>query len=102
MTKEYDQIRDFDAEIVAISTDDLSNARVMAERVGIPFPVLYDPNADVVRFYGVFNLAGDDLAAPSTFIIDKEGVIRFKHIGTSTSDRTSAQEVLEQLRLIEG
>ena len=63
MTKEYDQIRDLDAEVVAISTDDLSKAQVMAERVGIPFPVLYDPDADVVRDYEVYNLRRDGLVS---------------------------------------
>ena len=87
---------------MAISTDDLSKAQYMAEGVGIPFPVLYDPDADVVRDYGVFNLRRDGLAAPSTFIIDKEGIIRFKQVGLSTSDRPSTQQVLEQLRLLEG
>ncbi len=102
MTKEYDQIGDLDAEVVAISTDDLSKAQHMAERVGIPFPVLYDPDADVVRDYEVYNLRRDGLATPSTFIIDKKGVIRYKYVGKSTGDRPSTQQVLEQLRLIEG
>ena len=87
---------------MAISTDDLSKAQYRAERVGIPFPVLYNPDTDVVRDYGVYNLRRDGLAAPSTFIIDKEGVIRFKHVGMSTSDRPSTQQVLEQLHLLEG
>ena len=67
---------------MAISTDDLSKAQYMADRVGIPFPVLYDPDADVVREYGVYNLRLDGLATPSTFIIDKKGIIRYKNLAT--------------------
>ncbi len=97
MTKEYDKIQKLNAEVVAISIDDLSNARTIAQSVGIPFPVLYNPDKNVVRDYGVFNLLGDGLAAPSTFIIDAEGVITFKYVGRSIGDRPSSSELLERL-----
>ncbi len=102
MTKEYDKIQKLNAEVVAISVDDLSNARTMAQRVNIPFPVLYNPDKDVVRDYGVFNLLGDGLAAPATFIIDLNGAITFKHVGSSSGDRASSSQVLEQLRQLGG
>lgn len=84
--------------MLAISTDDLSGAKAIVDRVGIPFPILYDSAADVVREYGVYDLLGDGLAAPSTFVIDTGGVVRWSHVGRRTSDRASAQEILDQLQ----
>jgi len=84
--------------VLAISTDDLSGAKAIVDRVGIPFPILYDSAADVVREYGVYDLLGDGLAAPSTFVIDTGGVVRWSHVGRRTSDRASAQEILDQLQ----
>ena len=88
--------------MLAISTDDLSDAQTIANMVGLAFPLLYDPDADAVRDYGVFNLLGDGLATASTFVIDKSGTIRWKYVGRSISDRPPASVVLEQLRLLEG
>jgi len=88
--------------VFAISTDDLSGAKAIASRVGISFPVLYDPAADVMEAYGVYDLLGDGLATASTFVIDKQGVIRWKYVARSISDRPSVSEVLEQLSELDG
>ena len=93
-------LHDLDAAIFAISTDDLSGAQTIADRIGISFPILYNPDADVVKSFGVYDLRGDSLATPSTFIIDKQGVIRWKYIGSGKSDRPSVGAVLDQLRML--
>lgn len=71
--------------------------------IGIPFHVLYDPGTGVVKKYGVYDILSDSprLAAPSTFIIDRHGIIRWKFVANRYTDRPSADQVLEQLRLIE-
>jgi len=56
-----------------------------------------------VKQYGVYNTFRDRLAAPSTFIIDKQGVIRWKYLGKNRyTDRPSVKQVIEQLQTIEG
>lgn len=87
--------------MLAISTDDLSGAKDIVDRVGIPFPILYDSAADVVREYGVYDLLGDGLAAPSTFVIDTGGVVRWSHVSAAADDRVSAQETLHQLQQLQ-
>ena len=69
------------------------------QQLGLEFPVLYDPAAEVVKSYGVFNLFNNNLPAPSTFVIDKDGVVRWKYIGkTAASDRASNSEIIAQLK----
>lgn len=97
LTREYETLRALDAEVVAISTDNLVGAETIVRGLGVPFPILYNPDAEVVEEYGVFNLLGDGLATTSTFVIDKEGVIRWKHVGRGISDRASTTEVIAQL-----
>ena len=87
--------------MVAVSVDNLSNAQTMARNSGVPFPILYNPDRDVVRAYGVLNPQDNNLARPSTFIIDSSGVIRWKYLG-STYDRPSPQQVLQELAKISG
>jgi peroxiredoxin len=44
------------------------------DEVGVDFPLLLDPKADVQGLYRV-------LGYPTTFFIDEQGTIRFQHIG---------------------
>jgi peroxiredoxin len=37
-------------------------------------PVLFDPGGDVARLYGTYKL-------PETYIVDRQGVVRYKAIG---------------------
>ena len=61
--------------------------------------MLSDPDADVVEAYGVWNLFQNELPAPSTFIIDKEGVIQWEYIGsTSATDRADNEDIIAQLQ----
>ncbi len=65
--------------------------------LGIPFPVLYDTSRNVPRAYMVYNLLDDKLSAPATFILDKDGVIRWKYVAQAIGDRPSMDEILSQL-----
>lgn len=82
-----------------MSVDSLRGAQRAIESIGLEFQVLSDPGAEVVSAYGVFNLFNNELPAPSTFIIDKQGVIQWEYIGkTSASDRADNGEIIAQLR----
>ena len=86
---------------MAISKDELSGATDIAQGLGIPFPILYDPAGDVIGIYGVANPSDDGKASPSTFIVDREGVIRWRFSG-SQSHRAPLDEIVEQLKQLQG
>lgn len=86
-----------DVSLAAVSTDDLEDARNMAELSGAGFPILSDEDAAVVRDYGVFNLLNDGVAAPSAFLITPERRIAWRFVGESISDRPSVDEILAQV-----
>jgi mycoredoxin-dependent peroxiredoxin len=67
-----------DAELLAVSCDTPFTQRVFAEREGYNFPVLSDfwPHGAVATAYGIFN-EEKGCAIRGTFIIDKEGIIRW-------------------------
>ena len=50
------------------------------EGKGIDYPILLDYNGKVAGSYKVFML-------PSTFFIDENGMIRFRHYGIMTPDQ---------------
>ncbi len=88
--------------MLAISVDDLEDAAWVVTEVGIPFPILYDPSTKIPQAYEVFNRLGDGLAAPATFIVDQEGVIRWKKVGAAKGDRASISTIINQLSKIAG
>jgi mycoredoxin-dependent peroxiredoxin len=67
------------SELVAISCDAMYSLRIFADREDFRFSLLSDfwPHGEVARRYGVFN---DELgiAGRSTFIVDREGVVRWQ------------------------
>ncbi len=73
-----DSFRSDDVETLAISVDSTAVLKNWAEQQGFQFPLLSDfwPHGEVARAYGVLNEASG-VAFRGTFLVDKEGVIRF-------------------------
>jgi len=65
-------------------------------RFQLPFTVLLDINQDAVR---AFNIAGD-LANPSTFILDKNGIVQYQYVGRTMSDRPTGSDILQAAKKI--
>ncbi len=65
-------------ELLALSCDSMFTQRIWAEKEGYNFPVLADfwPHGAVAQAYGIFDEARG-CALRGTFIIDKEGIIRW-------------------------
>ena len=102
LSAHYDEIRDLDAEVLVVSTDDLADAGWVVDQLGVPYPVLYNTELNVPMDWGVFSLLGDDLATSSTFVIDKEGVIRWLHVGFDIEDQAPTADLLAQLKMLQG
>ena len=65
-------------QVLAISCDSPFTQKIFAEQEGYKFPVLADfwPHGAAAQAYGIFN-ADLGCAMRGTFIIDKEGIIRW-------------------------
>jgi peroxiredoxin len=61
--------------------------------VPVPFPVLIDEGKKVTKGLGLFTTEWSGSKAeqliPSVFVVDKQGILRFKYIGQNTWDRPS-------------
>ena len=100
MREEYQAISDLDAGVIAISMDNLSEAGKAVELLGLHFPVLYDLKGEVARWYGVYDLLNDGLAAPATFLLDTEGKVRWKYVAIDPYDRPTLERILMELESI--
>ena len=65
-------------ELLALSCDSMFTQRIWAEKEGYNFPVLADfwPHGAVATAYGIFD-AERGCALRGTFVIDKEGIVRW-------------------------
>ena len=86
--------------MLAISVDNLDAAGQVVAEDGIEFPVLYDTSRQAPKAYMVYDLLGDKLAAPATFIIDRDGVIAWKHVAQAKGDHASTDDIISQLEAL--
>jgi peroxiredoxin len=79
LDKDLPLFHELGAEVVALSPDAPADTRQRFRRYGaFHFPVLSDPKNEVARRYGVFRDGNLDHA---TFVIDREGVVRWVQFG---------------------
>lgn len=101
MQSAYPEFRTLNSELVAISMDGNQDAAQMGVLANAAYPILSDPNGDVAKQYGVYDLLGDGLAAPATFIVDDSGAIRWRYIGQNAGDRPTPQDIIGRLKDLE-
>jgi alkyl hydroperoxide reductase subunit AhpC len=63
-----------------------------------PFPIVADPDHEIVDSYGLFDLLGDDVSAPGTFVVGRDGTIESLRITDSAGGRVLLDELLPRLR----
>lgn len=93
-----DQLKGFEdlgAQVWGISMQGVASHEGFAREQGITFPLLADTEG-VARVYGV-TLAGLAVRR-SVFIIDADGVIRWKHVAMLGLTYRSAEQIREELR----
>ena len=96
-----DQYANEHVQVLTVSVDSTYSHKVWAEREGYNFPLLADfwPHGAVAEQYGVFfEQAG--IANRGTFVIDKEGVVRYAHMqgpGEARDQKTWRETLAEIL-----
>lgn len=98
LLRDYEAFKKLETEILFVSPSELEKSKefLAAAKVPISFPVLIDPEREVVKLYHVMG----ERAIPSLFVIDKKGVLRFKYISQNAADRPPTRHILEMLQVI--
>jgi peroxiredoxin (alkyl hydroperoxide reductase subunit C) len=104
LTEIQDNISEYANEyiqVLTISVDSPYSHKVWAEREGYDFPLLADfwPHGEVAQAYGVFH-AKAGYANRGTFVIDKDGVVRFAQMqepGRARDQKTWREALAEIL-----
>ena len=92
----YPDIVATDSVLFAISIDTIKDQKKFVEEYNIPYPHLSDTKKETCKAYAGLNIAG--LAKRSTFVIDKNGIVRkiFRNMDT----KSHGKEILEFLKTL--
>ncbi len=78
-------------DIIAINLDDQpSNASQFLHKVPADFTVAYDPKGEIAQRYGL-------TVMPTSFLIDRKGMIRYVHRGFKSEDRDEMESRIKAL-----
>lgn len=95
-------------KLISIAVDTPRNLKKLKERYESPYQWIADRKAEIAKSYKVYFIEGDpnpenhhdefqpNHAIPSKFLINKEGVIVWRYIGTKT-DRPPIEDMMEAI-----
>ena len=73
-----DHLDDLDAVVLGISPQSVDSHERFSREHGLTVPLLADPDHETSRAYGV--VAPGGLVRRSIFIVDPEGIVRYRHV----------------------
>ncbi len=96
---QYEDFQDLGAEVVGVSSDSEASHQQFTDKHQLPFPLLADTGGQVRKLYQVPRALLGILPGRVTYVIDKEGVIRyiFNSMNRATDHVSTAKGVLTQL-----
>jgi peroxiredoxin len=80
------------------AADTKAVAKVRTKPIRIDFPLLEDANHRVIDRYGLLNPNGKGWPHPATYVIDKEGVVRWKFVEVDYKVRATNDMILQALK----
>ena len=97
----FEEFKKIDAVVIGVSKDSVASHQKFAEKHGLPFILLSDPELAAIQAYGVWQEKklygkGSMGVVRSTFIIDENGVI--EKVMPKVKPDTNAAEVLAYLK----
>lgn len=98
LNKSCERLTQKGAEVLMITSTDLSQSQQIVQDLGLKMPLLSNPNCDVFQAYEVGQALGAPL--PAQLVLDQQGKLRFKHLFSFLSSNASVErlaDALEQL-----
>lgn len=88
------------AQLLAVSPEPPATSAALVAELGLGFPVVSDADGQVINRYGTRNGymgGGSVLPHPSVFVLDGEGIVRFRSIDRNFKKRTTVRTILVAL-----
>ena len=104
MQQSYAAIQAEGAELLSISTDNQAQGKDTIEKVkrqrgvDIEFPLLADPELKALDAYHARDPLNGRIARPMTYIIDENGLIRWKFLDVRNGNRLKGARIVAELK----
>jgi peroxiredoxin Q/BCP len=95
-TADFDEFEGVDAQILAISPQDVASHEGFSSKHSFKFPLLADTDKKIGQAYGVLGPVG--FYRRSVFVVDKDGVIRYAHRAIAGLTYRSTDELVKAVR----
>ncbi len=97
----YEEFKNINAVVIGVSKDSVTSHQKFAEKHGLPFILLSDPELTAIQAYGVWqekkNYGKVSMGVVrSTFVIDENGVV--EKVMPKVKPDTNAAEIMAYLR----
>jgi peroxiredoxin len=93
-----------DTQVLGMSVDHIGAQQAFAEKLGLTYPVLDDFSRSTTRKYGALDTDPQSgfyhYAKRAYFIIDKQGIIRFKHIMDAPGHLLDSEVILGEVKKV--
>ena len=80
---------------MAISVDEPADSKELKESLGLTIPLLSDPDMTVIHGFGV-GMQAREIAVPTSFVVAKDGLVRWRYIGRTQADRPKPDAILAE------
>ena len=109
MRETLEEFSEVDAQVIAVDPHESWSAKALLKDSGFPkdsvnFPLLMDPALTVSATYGVafqMRIHTEWSNRPTTFVIDRAGVLRYERRAETFNDRPSPSQIVKILQSFE-
>jgi peroxiredoxin len=102
LAQRADELHKLNLRIVGISVDDQQHAREVWDQVAQhKITILSDPDAQVIKKYGLLHAAGHggrDIALRTTLLVGPDGIEKWRRVSQSVPDIPTIDETIASVR----
>ncbi len=102
---EIESFRAAGTQIIAVSPDSQAENRQVAQKLGLEFPILSDPDLVLTRAMGLVHekggMEGEDIPRPAIFIV-QDGTVRWRSVTDNWRVRIRPEPLLAAVKQVSG
>jgi len=89
------ELNNLNAQVLGISVDSKYSHKEFANQLKLNFPLLSDFSKEVCKLYGTLRPEG--FSERAYFILDKDGIVRFRKIMPNPGERMENEQLINEL-----
>lgn len=90
------ELSNLNAQVIGVSVDSKYANKEFANKLNLSFPLLSDFNKNISKLYGTLREEG--FSNRAYFIIDKNGIVKFKYSMPTPGERLENQQLIAELK----